>query len=164
MAEEQNLHNTGPVSSHTAWGAALVFLLLSTPRLQLFLPPFFANFSTNTSQLHDCSQPAQLLLQICTALREVHLTYMLLPCPGLQRQMHGHRDQSYCTNPETSPLQFSLPLCSLHWPSWFEKSRGDGLCSCFPWCHLSTAFPQKHLGSINVEPPKPLLKLSADVL
>lgn len=98
-----------------------------------YFSPFFANFSANTSQPHGCSQPAKLLPQNCTALREVHFIHTPVPCPGTQGHLRGHRHTGIC--PHKHPLQTSLPLHSLYRPSWFEKSVGGGPCSSSPPWH-----------------------------
>lgn len=110
LAEEQNKQQTDPLSSHTALGAALDFPLLSAPRLRLLFPPSFANFSgTYPSSMAVLS----LLLQNCTALREVQLIYMLVPCSGCPGQLHCPGTQFIPQNPETSPVFLAITLAVL---------------------------------------------------
>lgn len=105
LAEEQNKQQTDPVSSHTALGAALDFLLLSALRLQLPFPPFFANFS----ETYPSSMAVlNLLLQNCTALQVI---YLLVPCPGCQRQLLCHRNMIYSPKPQnfsSFPCHYTL--------------------------------------------------------
>lgn len=149
-------HPTLPRSGcGTSFSAALC-----SEAVTFFFSPFLANFSANSSQPHGCSQADELLLQNCTAPREVHFIYTPVPCPAGSQ---GHGDLS----PQTlkHPFQSSSPLHSPCWPSWFEKSAGGGLCSSSSPCHtLSTAFPRKRPRSINTAPSQPLLKPSAGML
>lgn len=52
--------------------------------------------------------------------------------------------QGHDLSPQTLKLlQFSLPLHSLCWPSWFEKRAGGGLSSISPWCHSQHSMPME---------------------
>lgn len=136
-----------PRSSCGTWFSAG---LCSEAATFFFFPPFFAIFSANSSQPLSCSQPAELLLQNCTALTEVYFIYTPVPCPcpagtatmvtGTATWSQGHGDLS----PQTlkHPLQSSLPLHSPCWPSWF-KSVGGGQCSSSLPCHSQHSVPEE---------------------
>lgn len=119
--EQIPCHPPPPRERHSVFCCSLLCSEAAT-----FISPFFANFSANASQPHGCSQPVKLLLQNCTALREVCFIYMLVPCPGLQGQLHGHRGTVIYPH---SPWQLSasvflaITLSALAFMVWEERRR-----------------------------------------
>lgn len=99
-------------------------------------------------QTHPSPTAVLNLLSCCSKTAQPWEKYILYTClfPALAcRDSYTVTGARWFipTNPESSPLQFSLPLRSPHQPSWFEKSAGGGLRGSSPRCDPQHSVPEE---------------------
>lgn len=141
-------------------GSSTWFFAALCSKAEASFPFFLCQLQWDLSQLHGCSQPTAAKLH-SPEWRAGYLHAGSLPW------LSGTPTLSQGLDLSTKPLkllQFSMPLHSLCWPSWFEKRTEVAWAAAPHGVTPSTAFPRKCPRSIiNTEPSKSLLKPSADV-